>query len=1141
MGASSYKQLLKSAGFQSFLWTQFLGAYNDNVYKILVSLLAVEIGARTGKGSEYLSLAGAVFIVPFLLFSGYSGHLADVFNKRRVLIATKSLEVFSMALAIPALVSGRVDLMMAVLFLLALQATLFSPAKYGILPEMLPDRDLSRANGLLEMSTFVAIVVGTSSGTFLFSAWKHEPWKMGAMMLAIAIAGTLISFKIGKVASPAVRAPFALNPFAEVFKGIKRLYADRPLWLTVVGMSFFWFLGALFQMDLIVLGREVMRVDEPHIGLMVTALAIGIGVGSMAAGRLSGDKVELGLVPLGSVGMGFSSMLLCWLMPSWPGAIAALTLLGFSSGLFIVPLNAFLQQRSGDDEKGRLIATNNFLNMVGILLASAALWGLHDKLGVSPAKIVLYAGAFTLIATVYAISVVSDFLVRFVLWLLTHTVFRIRIVGAENVPFRGPALLVANHVSHVDGFLIGACVQRFIRFMVYRPYYELKPLHWFFRLTKAIPVGTGSRRDLVESILQARRELEAGHVVCIFAEGAISRTGNLLPFKRGLEKIAEGLDVPVIPVHLDRMWGSIFSFERGRFFWKRPKQVPYPVTVSFGKALTTQAAAQEVRLAIMELGSEAVEYRRTRRDLLHLRFIRAARRNWFAFAMADSTGKELTHGQALVASLLLAQWIRRRCTPSEKIGLLLPNTVGGALANVAALMAGAVPVNLNYTAGKEAMASATGQCGIRTILTSKPFLAKAKIQPAEGMIFLEDVLPAFGPWQKMAAAAAAFLLPARLLEHWANREQCGPDSLATIIFSSGSTGTPKGVMLSHYNLISNIEAVAQVFWVNRTDCIVGVLPFFHSFGFTHTLWFPLVTGAAAVYHPNPVDAKTIGELVRRYRGTLLLTTPTFCAGYTRKCSAEEFASLRYVLVGAEKLREPVAQAFHEKFGLSPLEGYGATEMSPVISVNVPDHEDPANRQTGIKPGTVGHPIPGVTVRIVDPETGEQVPAGKEGLVLVKGPNRMLGYLGQPLQTAEVMRDGWYVTGDIACMDDDGFIRITDRLSRFSKIGGEMVPHLKIEEAIQTILGEFACAVSGVPDDHKGERLVALYTRPDLTSAELWRRLSESGLPKLWIPKSEDLHFIDVLPTLGTGKMDLRQIKTMAMKFTEADRGIGVRR
>jgi acyl-[acyl-carrier-protein]-phospholipid O-acyltransferase/long-chain-fatty-acid--[acyl-carrier-protein] ligase len=1132
MAASSYKELLKSVGFQSFLWTQFLGAYNDNVYRILVSLLAVEIGARTGKGSEYLSLGGVIFIVPFLLFSGYSGHLADVFNKRRVLIATNSLEVVSMALAIPALVSQRIDLMMAVLFLLALQATLFSPAKYGILPEMLPDRDLSRANGLLEMSTFVAIVVGTSSGTFLFSAWRDAPWKMGTAMLAIAILGTLVSFKIGKVASPNVRTPFALNPFAEVVSGMKRLYRDRPLWLTVIGMSYFWFLGALFQMDLIVLGREVIKVNEVHIGLMVTALAVGIGAGSLAAGRLSGDKVELGLVPLGSLGMGVSSMLLCWVMPSWRGAMVALSLLGFASGLFIVPLNAFLQQRSGDDEKGRLIATNNFLNMVGILLSSAALWGLHDKLRVAPDKIVLYAGIFTLVATVYSVSVVPDFLVRFVLWLVTHTLFRIRIVGAGNVPFRGPALLVANHVSHIDGFLIGACVQRFIRFMVYRPYYEIPALHWFFRLTNSIPVGTGSRRDVVESIRSARRELEAGHVVCIFAEGSISRTGNMLPFKRGLEKIAEDLDVPVVPVHLDRLWGSIFSFERGRFFWKWPKRVPYPVTVSFGKPLSSHASAQDVRLAIMELGSDAVDKRRTGRDLLDARFIHSAKRRWFALAVADSSGKQLTYGQTLVASMLLARWLRRHSAPADKIGLLLPNSVGGALANIAALMAGKIPVNLNYTAGKESMASAIEQCEIRTILTSRQFLAKAKPEALDGMVFLEDILSAFGGWQKAVTAAAAFILPTRLLAHLVNSEKRTPDSLATIIFSSGSTGNPKGVMLSHYNLLSNIEAVGQVFWMGKTDRIVGALPFFHSFGFAHTLWFPLVIGAAAIYHPNPMDAKSIGELVHKYRGTFLLTTPTFCAGYTRKCTAEEFASLRFVLVGAEKLRENVAEAFHAKFGLSPLEGYGATEMSPVIAVNVPDHEDPANPQTGVKAGTVGHPVPGVAVRVVDADTGERLPAGQAGLLLVKGPNRMIGYLGRPEKTAEVMRDGWYVTGDIGCIDDDGFIRITDRLARFSKIGGEMVPHLKIEEAMQAILGDSACVVCGIPDDHKGERLAALYTRSDLTPTEIWRQLSQTDLPKLWVPKSEDLHFIEAIPTLGSGKTDLRQAKSVIMRLAE---------
>jgi acyl-[acyl-carrier-protein]-phospholipid O-acyltransferase/long-chain-fatty-acid--[acyl-carrier-protein] ligase len=266
---------------------------------------------------------------------------------------------------------------------------------------------------------------------------------------------------------------------------------------------------------------------------------------------------------------------------------------------------------------------------------------------------------------------------------------------------------------------------------------------------------------------------------------------------------------------------------------------------------------------------------------------------------------------------------------------------------------------------------------------------------------------------------------------------------------------------------------------------------------------------------------------------LLVSTPTFYAGYTRKCTVEQFSSLRFVLVGAEKLRESIAKAFHEKFGLELLEGYGCTEMSPVVAVNGPNFEAGKDTQLGNKPGTVGHPLPGIAVKIVNPATMEPLDPNTEGLVLVKGPNRMIGYLNQVERTAEAVRDGWYVTGDIGALDDEGFLRITDRLARFSKIAGEMVPHLKVEEAIYAIIGEHACAVTGIPDDQRGERLVALYTRPDLTPAELWRHLSETDLPKLWLPKRENIYQVDALPTLGTGKLDLVGVKAKAQQLAAA--------
>ncbi len=1126
--SNGFKQILKNGGFHAFLWTQFFGAFNDNVYKLVVSMRAVDVAASSESSSLYLSLATAVFVIPFLLFSGYSGHLADVVSKRKVLIAVKVFEIFVMGLGLVVFFSTRIELMLVVLFLMALHSTIFSPAKYGIVPEMLPDKDLSRANGLLEMSTFVAIVLGTSIGTFLYAAWKEEAWKMGVVMLAVSLVGFLVSFKITRVPASGANAPFQFNPFAEVWIGTRHLLKDKPLWLTVMGISYFWFLGALFQMDLLLFGKEVLKVNDLHVGLMVTCLAVGIGVGSMLAGRLSGNKVELGLVPLGAIFMSVFCTTLYFSRSSYTMSVISLAALGLASGLFIVPLNAYLQQRSENHEKGRIIATNNFYNTIGLLLASGILWMAHDKLRVTPDKLLLIFGVVTLIASAYVVNTVPEFMLRFILWMATHTLFKIRIVGQENVPFRGPALLVANHMSHIDGFLINACIQRFIRFMVWKPFYEMKALNWFFRLGKAIPVGTSGPRDVIASIRAARKEIEAGHMVCIFAEGAISRTGNLLPFKRGLEKIVDGLDVPVIPVHLDRLWGSIFSFERGKFLWKWPKRIPYPVTVSFGKPMPATSEAHEVRQAIVELASEATSFAKSPADRLDLSFIRTARKNRRKFAMTDSTGRELTYGRALIGSVLIQQWMKKNRPGEDMIGLLLPSSVAGALANVGVVMAGKAPVNLNFTAGRESMASAIGQCGIRTILTSKIFLAKAKIEAMEGAVFVEDILGRVTTVQKLRAAVAARWMPARLLA-----SKRTPDSLATVIFSSGSSGIPKGVMLSHFNILANIRAVAQVYWIGESDRIIGVLPFFHSFGFTVTIWFPLISGCGAVYHPNPTEAAKIGELVAKYKGTFLLSTPTFCANYTRKCSKEEFASLRFVLVGAEKLRESVGKAFQEKFGVELLEGYGATEMAPVVSVNRPDFEAGRDTQTGNKAGTVGHPLPGVAVRVVNPATMEPLGPNTEGLLLVKGPNRMMGYLGQAERTAEALRDGWYVTGDIGALDDEGFIRITDRLARFSKIGGEMVPHLKIEELIYAIIGDYGCVVTGIPDDQRGERLVALYTRTDMAPAELWRRLSETELPKLWLPKRENIYQVEALATLGTGKLDLVAVKAKAQQLANA--------
>ena len=1129
MAMGRFSNVLRRGGFPAFLGTQFLGALNDNIYKTAVSLVAVGIAAGN-EGSLILSVAQGLFILPFILFSGYAGHVADAYSKRVVLIATKVFEVLVMSLAVVAFALSSIEMMLVVLFLMATQSAFFGPAKYGILPEIFGDRDLSRANAVLQMTTFVAIIIGTALAGLLLDAWPGRLWMLGVVLVGVAVSGSASSFGITRVPAPSVRRRFRRNPWAEVMIGLKHLWSVRPLWLTVVATAYFWFVGALMQIAIILFGKESLGGGELEVSILVVFFAVGIGIGSMAVGRLSGDKVEIGLVPLGALGMGLFSLLLSVAAPSYELSAACLLALGFSGGFYAVPLNAYLQQKADENERGRLLAAAGFLSNVGVLLAAGASWLLSNQLGLSPAEVILTVGVLSLLATVYILTVVPDFLIRFLLWLITHTIYRIRIKGGHHVPFRGPALLVCNHISFMDGMLVGACVQRFIRFLVYRPYFEMKALHWILTLMRAIPVIGGDKKGVAESIAHARQELVDGHVVCIFAEGAISRTGNLLPFKRGFERIVGGLDVPIIPVHLDRLWGSIFSYEQGKFLWKRPRRIPYPVTVTFGKPIPSDAKAHEVRQAIAELGAEAAAHRLGRGDLLDRRFLKMAKRRWFSLCVADSTGKELTNGKTLIGALALSRWIRKRCQGQEMVGLLLPASAGAAVANIAVLLAGKVPVNLNFTVGREAMVSAIEQCGIKTILSSRVFMKKAGLEELPGLAYLEQAAKEITPLQKGLAAVCAAFLPSRLLEWVYTSGRRDPSVLATIIFSSGSTGTPKGVMLSHGNIIANLESIAQVYWVSENDRLMGVLPFFHCFGFTVTLWLPLLSGFPVVYHTNPLDAKTIGNLTLKYGATFLLATPTFLANYARQCTPEQFASLRHVIVGAEKLRDYLAEQFREKFGIELLEGYGCTEMAPVVAVNTPGFETRHYRQPGHKEGTVGHPLPAVAAKVVDLESGEPIAPNEEGLLLVKGPNCMQGYLGSPDKTREVLAGGWYKTGDVAQIDDDGFIRITDRLSRFSKIGGEMVPHVKIEETVSELLGTQSCAVTAVADERKGERIVVLYQHESVTPDDLWKQLSHTELPKLWIPKREHIVPVEEIPLLGSGKLDLARLRSLASEM-----------
>jgi acyl-[acyl-carrier-protein]-phospholipid O-acyltransferase/long-chain-fatty-acid--[acyl-carrier-protein] ligase len=725
-------------------------------------------------------------------------------------------------------------------------------------------------------------------------------------------------------------------------------------------------------------------------------------------------------------------------------------------------------------------------------------------------------------------------MIRLCLWLLAHTFYRLQVRGRENLPQRGPALLVCSHVSFIDAFLIAACSPRPIRFLMYRPFYEARGIHWLAKLMGAIPVAAEDPpRKIVEALRQARKYLREGELVCIFAESAVTRAGNLLPFQRGFKHVRQGVRVPIIPVHLDRVWGNIFRCERGRFSFKWPRRIPYPVTVSIGRPLAPDAGISEVHQTLMTLSAEAFARRDAAQRPLHQLFLDIARRNWRRLAMADSSGRELNFGRALVGTILFRRWVLQHCGEEKMVGILLPPSVPSALLNFGISLAGRVPVNLNYTTSAEALAAAIERCEIKTLFTSEKLLERFAIAQRPGMAMVEEVTGSFSAADKLLCTLAARLLPRFVLERWLLPREVKLDSLATVIFSSGSTGIPKGVMLSHRNIVSNIEGVQQAINVDRNDCLLGILPFFHSFGLTVALWLPVVSGFCAAFHTNPLEGRKVGELCRRYRVTVLVGTPTFVWEYVRRCAPEDFASLRVAIVGAEKMKPELARAFREKFGRDLFQGYGCTELSPVVSVETLGSSAQDAKRAGVKPGTVGRPIPGVAVKVANAESFEELPPDRDGMLLVAGPGVMLGYLDDPEKTREAIREGgWYVTGDIARLDQDGFITITDRLTRFSKIAGEMVPHLQVEEALHKVLGslEPKLVVTSVADEQKGERLVVLHTELEVGVDELLKRLRDSGLPKLWVPRRENFFRIPALPLLGSGKLDLKQVKEAARQL-----------
>lgn len=1140
----------------------FQGAFSDNVFKNLIVFLGLGLAggyaAESGKsvesvGNTLTAVAGIVFILPYMIVPTFAGSLADKFSKTKVTRWTKLLEVVAMLVAVVTLGFGLYWPAMAVLFVMGMQSALFSPAKYGILPELVPPHRNGWANGILQGATFVAILLGTAAAGWLFEQFEDNLMIPSVGLVVLALVGWALSLQMSVTPPGNPQLRIRVNPWPEFRRGLAEIRAHDGMTQAIAGLMVWWMVGSMLLTVVPTVGKELLKLTETQVGLAMLPISVGLGVGSMIAARMSRRYVELGLIPAGSIGMFLSCAVLCWLLlqpaPNhwWTAALLGVT--GIFAGVIVVPLQSYLITEADNDSRGVVWACQNFLTAFGMIGGAGLVIAMTNILAFQTGQIFLSAGILMLAMSIFICWRMPLVPLRFLIRFVFGAFYRIRVVGTENIPRKGGALLVCNHQSFLDGILMSATSSRPVRFMMSDEYYNKWWIWPFAKMTGTIPISsTMKAADIIRSLRHANDLIRGGAIICIYAEGQITRHGHLLPFRRGYERIMRDTGCPVIPVAIDGLWDSNWSMKGGRI-WRAPwpRFHRRPINVAMGTPLPDDMPVHVLRAAVQELLVDAFGLRREDYRNLQEAALRSLRtRPWEPIFVDPLAEGWVSRGKLLAAAVLLTFRLKDVWKNEEHIGLLLPPGVGCAALNLGITIASRVPVNLNYTMSPEIQAQVVENAGIRTILTSRLFIEKlaerVDLRPwLNGemdsafkhckVIYIEDVRKEIGALDRIVALLKGLFMPAGMLQRHLGAEKVSTlDDVATLIYSSGSTGIPKGVMLTHWNVLSNSLGADQIIPTMAVTNFLGALPLFHSFGYLATLWLPMIRGYRTTFFPNPLDARGVGFMVEKYRVTILLATPTFLSGYVRRVEPAQFGSLLYVLTGAEKLRSTLADEFEQRFGLRPVEAYGATETSPAVSINTDNVRRPGVFQVGNKEGTIGHPIPGTCVRVVNADTMELLPFGEAGMLLVRGHNVMKGYYRDPEKTASVMRDGWYITGDIARVDEDGFLQITDRLSRFSKIGGEMVPHLKVEEALHEVIGaqDPVFAVIGVPDEKKGERLLVLYTNSEEEAKTAAEKLAASGLlPNLWVPKFADFYRIEAIPVLGTGKTDLRALKALA--------------
>jgi len=1139
-GETGRFSLFRTRRFLPLFITQALGAFNDNIFRnALVILVTYRLAARQGvDAGSLIALAGGLFILPFFLFSGLAGELADRYDKARLARIIKLAEIALAVLAGLSLWLEWIPLMLFVLFLAGTQSAFFGPIKYSILPQHLADNELMDANAWIETATFLAILLGTLFGGLLILAGYGLP-TVWAAMVAVAVGGWLAARRIPPAPAPTPDLKVHRNVLASTM-GILRIVLGRPrLFGAVMAISWFWMLGAVLLALVPVFTRTWLGGDETVTNFFIALFTIGIALGSLGASRILKGAISLKLAPLAALLMTLALVDL-WhathqlhplaeqaglrslgdFLATSQGLRISLhfVLVAAFGGLFVVPFYAWLQHEADETERSRVIAANNVMNALlmaaGQILLAGAL-----AAGVSVPQLFLLVAAANGLVALYVMWRMPRQLLRGLGRLLFRLFYRVEVRGLEKFEEAGPrAVIVPNHMSYLDGPLLASWLPEDTQFAVNT--FTARGLmvrlaSRIFDLLPVDPTNPMATRTLIRAVRENRR-------VVIFPEGRISVTGGLMKIYEGPGIIAHKADAPIVPVRIE-------GAQRARFFSRQPDKqrlrlfpkivitVLDPVRMDPPEDMPATRQRKYLADRLYDVMTEAAFLTSPwRRHLMEAVLDARSAHGGHRKVVEDIMRTPLSFDRLIAGCHVLGRRLARMTQGEETVGVLLPTSAGCLVTLLGLLTCGRTPAMMNFSTGAVNMVAAAKAARVKTIVTSRRFVEQGGLEETleilaqqARIIWLEDVREEIGTLERLRGLFMAKLGHAGLRMAGADLD---PRKAAVILFTSGSEGVPKGVVLSHANLLANASQVLARIDLNASDIVFNALPMFHALGLSAGVFLPLVAGARLFLYPSPLHYKIIPELVYDTDATVFFGTDTFLAGYARNAHPYDFYNVRYVVAGAERVRRETREVWMEKFGLRIYEGYGATETSPVLSVNTPMH---------FRSGTVGRLLPCIEARI---EPVEGIAEG--GRLVVRGPNVMKGYLRADTPgVIEPPEDGWYDTGDIVTIDDDGFVIIQGRAKRFAKIGGEMVSLTAVENVINAAFPEESHAVVNVPDRRKGEKLVLITTRGELTRKELARAMKEAGAPELYVPR--DILPVEELPVLGSGKTDYVTLAAMA--------------